>query len=203
MTSIFAYKPYLRPSIVDIIGHSWLQNGDIWSHDQVFAEMQRRHAVNKSMKRRENSQSGAGDVVRRDDYDKNEIRSMKDITVEDLPDYGFFTPEMQATIFHDLKQLGNARGEEEDCERTMTESEDKWKLEIEVVKKPQQLQANDDFAVETEDGEEVKTEDLEIVEILERVKLQMIIRNNPVNDSLKFVELRLKVVPAICSNKNF
>ena len=57
------------------------------------------------MKRRENSQSGAGDVVRRDDYNKNEIRSMKDIVVEDLPDYGFFTPEVQATIFHDIKQL--------------------------------------------------------------------------------------------------
>jgi len=43
-------KPYLRPSIVDLIGHSWLQDGDTATHDQAFQEMARRCIVNKAQK---------------------------------------------------------------------------------------------------------------------------------------------------------
>ena len=50
ITHMLQVKPFLRPGMVDLIGHEWLTSGQIATQDQAFGEMAKRCMINKAQK---------------------------------------------------------------------------------------------------------------------------------------------------------
>ena len=79
--------------MADIIGHDWIVNGYTSTEEEAVTEMNRRHQINKNIKRQQQQEVSNEKIKRggREDFDFTQERQMKEIDLEDFPDYGVFS----------------------------------------------------------------------------------------------------------------